>query len=79
MFTWKTYYVEKQRFADEAAKAQQANYEGHIMMNSTPHSNIGDRLLAFLVAQLITLGIHLQSRYSDITTPTPTQSERSNA
>ncbi len=79
MFTWKTYYVETQRLADEATKAQQANFEGHIMIHSTPRSNITNRVLALLGAQLIAWGIHLQERYADITTPTPAHGARSNA
>ena len=73
MFTWKTYFVETQRRADEATKAQQANFEGHIMMHSTPSNTITDRVLALLGAQLIAWGIHLQSHYADITAPTQAQ------
>jgi len=70
-WTWKTFYVEKQRRTDEAALAQQSNFEGHIIMHSTARTTFADRVLVLFGAQLITWGYRLQEHYAEVTTPTP--------
>jgi hypothetical protein len=78
-WTWKTYYVEKQRRTDEADLAQQSNFEGHIMLHNTARSTFSDRVLALLGAKLIAWGCRLQEHYADVTTAAPACSARTSA